>query len=102
MEKIEGYSPLLSYVKDYTSTYQQDGLKFKLSSDCVHKLNSFLPAVARFVFRLLSDKISVLSRSCSFLFLGLTAELHARKKRARPRRIQINDAPRQEYIFTGL
>ena len=54
MEKIEGYSPLLSYVKDYTSTYQQDGLKFKLSSDCVHKLNSFLPAVARFEFRLLS------------------------------------------------
>ena len=54
MEKIEGYSPLLSYVKDYTSTYQQDGLKFKLSSDCVHKLNSFSPAVARFVFRLLS------------------------------------------------
>ena len=54
MKKIEGYSPLLSYVRDYTSTYQQNELKFKLSSDCVHKLNSFLPAVARFVFRLLS------------------------------------------------
>ena len=97
MEKIEGYSPLLSYVKDYTSTYQQDGLKFKLSSDCVHKLNSFLP-----YFDYCLDKISVLARSCSFLFLGLTAELHARKKRARPRKIQIKDALLQEYIFTVL
>ena len=56
MKTIEGYSPLLSYVRDYTSTYQQNGLKFKLSSDCVHRLNSFLPAVARFVFRLLSGE----------------------------------------------
>ena len=41
------------------------------------------------------------ARSCRFLFLGLTAELHARKKRARPRKIQIKDALTTRIYFHG-